>query len=126
MGSHSTGAVGRRAEQRAFDFLIAHNLRPVVRNFRSRGGEIDLIMLDSDCLTFVEVRFRSSTKFVRASHTVDDRKQRKIIRTAAMFVARNRQYSAYTMRFDVVALEKSEDVKIDWIKDAFRPNDSTL
>ena len=126
MGYRNTGTVGHQAEQLAFDFLIDQNLRPVARNFHSRGGEIDLIMLDGNCLTFVEVRFRASALFTPASHTVDHHKQRKIIRTAAMYIARNRQFSMHTMRFDVVAIEGGENTAINWIRDAFRPNNSTL
>ena len=126
MGHPSTGVVGRQAEQLAFDYLIEQNLSPVARNFHCRGGEIDLIMLDSDCLTFVEVRYRASTSFTSAINTVDHHKQRKIVRTAAMYVARNHRFSTYTMRFDVVAIEGVEDPTIHWIKDAFRPNNSTL
>jgi len=95
----------------------------VTRNFRSRGGEIDLIMLDGDCLTFVEVRYRKSTRFSSPAPTVDHRKQRKILRTAAMFVANSQRYARHTMRFDVVAIAGDT---IEWIQDAFRPSDSTL
>ena len=83
MGQRPTGALGRRAEQAAFRFLLDHDLRPVARNFRSRGGEIDLIMLDADCLVFIEVRSRRSSDFADPALTVDRTKQRKIVRTAA-------------------------------------------
>ena len=83
-------------------------------------------MLDGNCLAFVEVRYRASTTFSAASHTVDHRKQQKLIRTAAMFVARNKRFGAATMRFDVVAIEGPDGDSVDWIKDAFRPNNSTL
>jgi putative endonuclease len=126
VGFQSTATVGRQAEQLAFDYQAEQNLSPVARNFHCRGGEIDLIMLDSDCLTFVEVRYRSSTSYMSASQTIDHHKQRKIIRTAAMFIARNHRFSTYTMRFDVVAIEGVENPTIRWIKDAFRPNNSTL
>lgn len=98
----------------------------MARNFRSRGGEIDLIMLDGRCLTFIEVRCRRSSAFTDPGHTVDYHKQRKIIRTAALFVARNRDYARHVMRFDVVAITGEDTPAIDWIRDAFRPNDSTL
>lgn len=126
MGRTATGVVGQRAEQAAFEWLRRRGLTPVARNFRSRGGEIDLIMLDGECLVFVEVRFRASPRFVAASHTVDDRKQRKIIRTAALFVARNRRFGMATMRFDVVAVIGDAYSQIEWIADAFRPGDSML
>ena len=126
MGYPNTGAVGRQAEQLAFDYLSEQKLSSVARNFHCRGGEIDLIMLDGDCLTFVEVRYRASSSFTPASHTVDRHKQRKIVQTAAMFVARNGRYSSCTMRFDVLAIEGTDTLTIHWIKDAFRPNNSTL
>ncbi len=126
MGRRATGPVGARAESAAFDYLIKQGLRPVARNFRCRGGEIDLIMIHDQCLAFVEVRFRSSANFAQPSHTVDRPKQRKLIRTAAMFYARNRAYASHVMRFDVVAIEGEDPPAIHWIRDAFRPDDSTL
>ena len=126
MGRPATGIVGRRADQLAYGHLIKQGLSLVARNFRCRGGEIDLIMLDGDCLTFIEVRYRASTAFTTASHTVDRHKQRKIIHTAAHFITKNRRYATFVMRFDVVAIEGSEATTIEWIADAFRPNDSTF
>ena len=126
MGRRTTGALGDRAEQLAHEFLLDQGLRPVARNFRSRGGEIDLIMLDQRCLTFIEVRYRRSSDFLEPFVTVDRHKQRKIIRSAAMFAARNHRLANLAMRFDVVALEGEDPPAITWIRDAFRPNDSTL
>jgi len=99
---------------------------PVARNFRHRGGEIDLVMLDGDCLVFVEVRCRSSAHFAAPEVTVDWRKQRKLIGTAARFVARNRRYANLAMRFDVIAIDGDRSPDVRWIADAFRPGDSTL
>ena len=126
MGKRDTGVVGRRAESLAFEYLRDHGLTPVARNFRSRGGEIDLIMLDGECLTFIEVRSRRSSQFANPSTTVDARKQRKLIGTAAMFVARHDRFADYTMRFDVVSIEGAAPPSIRWIRDAFRPDDSAL
>lgn len=125
-GRETTGAVGRRAEQKALRYLVAHGLRPVHRNFRTRGGEIDLVMNDHGCLVFVEVRFRQSADFAPVSHTVDSHKQRRIIRTAAVFLARNRRFADACVRFDIVTLEGRQGEQVDWIRDAFRPEDSSL
>lgn len=128
MGSRTTLARGQSAEQRAFEHLVDQGLNPVDRNFHCRGGEIDLIMLDQTCLVFVEVRYRASKHFGRAQDTVDRHKQRKIIRTAAFYISRNPDHGSRTMRFDVVAIEGDElaEEQLTWIKDAFRPNNSTL
>lgn len=126
MGFGAAGSLGDKAENRALRFLIREGLTPVTRNFRTRGGEIDLIMLHGDCLTFIEVRYRKSSQFSRPALTVDNRKQNKILRTAALFLAQKKRYAGHIMRFDIVAIEGGDEGSIEWIQDAFRPNDSML
>lgn len=96
----------------------------MARNFRRRGGEIDIVMLDGDTLVFVEVRYRRSAAFAQPGLTVDAHKQRKLVRTAALFAASRRRLANRVMRFDVVAIEAGEQVT--WIRDAFRPDDAAL
>ena len=116
--------VGETAEQTAFRYLIHAGLRPVARNFRTRRGEIDLVMLDQNCLVFVEVRYRTATSFVDARYTVDRRKQAKLVQAASMFIARRPAFHEHTCRFDVLAIDRRDDGdEIDWLKDAFRPGD---
>ncbi|MGI9234831.1 MAG: YraN family protein [Woeseiaceae bacterium] len=126
MGSRRTGTLGEQAERTALQFLVRNGLTLVMRNFRCRGGEVDLIMLDGECLAFVEVRSRTSAHFSAPELTVDSHKQRKLLRTAAMFISRRRRYALHTIRFDVVAITGHSDVDIRWIEDAFRPQDSSL
>ena len=83
-------------------------------------------MMDGRCLTFVEVRFRQSSSFSAPGPTVDRRKQAKLVRTAAMFAARNPRFADATMRFDVIAVEGDRGDAVCWYRDAFRPHDSTL
>ena len=105
---------------------MRRGLRHVERNFRRRGGEIDLVMLDGNCLVFVEVRYRKTTGFLTPAITVDSHKQRKILRTAALFLTTNTHFSNHTIRFDVVAISGDEQHRVNWVQDAFRPTDSTL
>jgi putative endonuclease len=92
-----------------------------MRNYRCRHGEVDLIMLDRDCLVFVEVRFRSDRSYTRAALTVDNRKQRKLARTAEMFLATRRSYAAHPARFDVIGVDRDADglTTVEWLQDAF-------
>ena len=128
MARPDTRTVGFDAERLADQFLQREGLTPITRNFRCRLGEIDLIMRDENCLVFVEVRYRSSNRFSRAGLTVDIHKQRKIIRTAALFLAKRAQFANSIVRFDIVAVDADEhdNKTIEWIKDAFRPADSRL
>jgi putative endonuclease len=116
------GTLGARAEQFAFRYLLSRGLRPVARNFRTRRGELDLVMRDGDCLAFIEIRCRGRNSFVDAGHTVDQRKQRKLISCARAFLARNPAYSDWTCRFDIVGVDRdsSDRVRLQWLRDAFR------
>lgn len=126
MGSATTGTLGANAERFARLYLQANGLRLLAQNFHRRGGEIDLIMMDGNELVFVEVRYRSSCRFTKPGLTIDIHKQRKLIRTAAMYLTRNPQLADCTMRFDVVAVVNSARPQCEWIRDAFRPEDSAL
>ena len=126
MGRGVTGAVGEHAERCALEYLRREGLRPIDRNFRCRGGELDLVMLHGHCLVFVEVRYRQSKRFSDPALTVDARKQRKLVRTAAVFLSRNARYARLATRFDVIALTGAGQPRIRWIRDAFRPEGSML
>lgn len=114
---------GDEAEELAFRKLERAGLEPVTRNFHCRHGEIDLVMLDGECLVFVEVRYRGSGSRVDAISTVDARKQRKFARTAAIYLARHPHYRHHSCRFDVLGVDRLPNGKatIRWIRDAFRP-----
>ena len=128
MCPESTTERGRRAEELAAQHLTAHGLKLLERNFRCRGAELDLVMLDGDVLVLVEVRSRRSTLFGGAAASVDQRKQRRLILAARALLAARPQYRRHPARFDVVALGPSESrgeshtagASLDWIRDAFR------
>ena len=61
--AESSKAIGDLAESLAARFLEQHGLKVLTRNFRCRGGEIDLICRNGKTLVFVEVRRRRSASF---------------------------------------------------------------
>ena len=128
MARADTRSVGAGAERAAERFLCRNGLTPLVRNFRCRFGEIDLIGEPRAARFLDPVRRRGPGSYSPAGVTVDRRKQQKLIRTAALFAARQPQYALCVMRFDVVAIDVDEhgEQTIEWIRDAFRPSDSRL
>jgi putative endonuclease len=113
---------GDRFEAYAADWLCERGQRLLQRNYRAKTGEIDLVMLERDCLVFVEVRARAHPGFGGAAATVDRRKQRRILRTAQAFLRENPVYGRLPCRFDVLAFEPPKspgDHDIHWIKGAF-------
>lgn len=128
MVRRTAGVVGARAEQLACQFLNGKGLTTITRNYRCRLGEIDLVMRHGDCLVFAEVRYRGGRRFTRAVLTVDMHKQRKLIRTAALFLSGRPQFANTPVRFDVVAIDADSrgHESIEWLRDAFRPRDAAL
>jgi putative endonuclease len=76
---------GAAAETLAAEFLEARGLAVVKRNYRCRGGEIDLIARDGTTLVFVGVRLRSSSAFGGARASVTAAKRRRIKFAAGFF-----------------------------------------
>jgi len=122
MTAPATIAIGDRWEKKALEHLSCSGLKLIGKNFRCRMGEIDLIMLDRDCLVFVEVRYRAANRFTTAAGSVDRHKQRRLARAAAAFLGRHRQYGEHAIRFDVVAFDAVPDGQctLQWLQDAFR------
>jgi putative endonuclease len=79
---------GRAAEDEACRFLTAQGLRILERNFRVRGGEIDIIALDGGALVFCEVRLRSRGDFGGALESIDRRKQARLAHAASCYLQR--------------------------------------
>ncbi len=100
--------------------LQRHGLKLLARNFRARGGEIDLIMQQADTLVFVEVRYRQSRNFGSPLETVTATKQRRLIIAAAHYL--QQQGVDPPCRFDVVGISGADQERIDWVRDAFRPS----
>ena len=109
---------GKDAEAFACRYLHAQGLQIVHRNYRTRRGEIDLVMQDKDSLVFVEVRYRRQSRFGSAAESVDRRKQSKLIACANHYIQTFPEISRQPCRFDVVSIG-GETNSIEWIRNAF-------
>jgi putative endonuclease len=109
---------GRAAENLARDHLQRHGLRLLTQNWRCRGGELDLVMLDGDTLVFVEVRYRKHVAWGGALESIDGRKRQRLILAAEQFLQRESRWSRHPCRFDVVALGPGGDAP-NWLRNAF-------
>ncbi len=77
---------GNAQESKAARYLRSQGLKLLCRDYRSRYGEIDLIMTDSNTLVFGEVRYRRSEYFGGALNSVTSIKQKKIRLIAAHYL----------------------------------------
>lgn len=81
------------------------NFRIIERNYRSFGGEIDIIAMDKDVIVFVEVRARKDAKSGSAAESIDIFKQRRICKTALSYIRRKRLSPDMPFRFDTITFD---------------------
>ena len=108
---------GQEAETRAAEYLAGRGLRVLERNFRVRGGEIDLICRDGASLVFVEVRQRSRSDFGGAGASITAAKRRRIVLAARHYLLGKVDCDC---RFDCVLIDGE---RLEWVKDAFAADD---
>lgn len=101
---------GRLAEMKAANFLRDKGYFLLEHSYKSRFGEIDLIMEYKNFIVFVEIKARGENSIALPREFVDYNKQKKIIATAQLYVSRFD--IKLQPRFDVVEVYLDENKKI--------------
>lgn len=99
------GEAGERIAER---HLRALGYGILERNFRCRGGEIDVVAQDGDVVVFVEVKERRSAAHGAGHEAVTAGKRQRIVRAAHVYAAA-RGLSEAPLRFDVVSIDPGPD-----------------
>ena len=109
---------GREAEDLALAFLRKNGLALVARNYRCKGGEIDLVMRDGGVIVFVEVRLRG--RLAEAAESISRTKRRRLALTGRNFLLREigPAGEALETRFDAALVDGEK--KIRWLRDTMR------
>lgn len=106
----------------AANFLIARGYRILERNFRCKGGEVDIIARDpgDKSLVFTEVKTRRGLSYGVPQLAVTPFKQRQISKATLTWLSKNRLHDS-NARFDVIAILLHTDGshQIEHIKNAF-------
>ena len=98
-------SLGRQGEIMAVRYLQEKGYKLLATNFRTRMGEIDVIVQDGQTLVFVEVKTRRSIRYGWPSEAVTRRKQHKIIVMAYLYLnSLHKNCYEIPIRFDVVEI----------------------
>ena len=117
MSSRQRGAWG---EKLAEEYLSEQGYYIVATGFRSRFGEIDLIVRNREYIVFVEVKLRKNAVFAQAREFVGKEKQRKLRKTADLWLVSHR--TRLQPRFDVIEIYAADELsrpEIIHIENAF-------
>jgi putative endonuclease len=109
--------LGNLGENIVADCLKKDGFKILIQNYKTRRGEIDIIVTKDELLCFVEVKTRNNNE-VSMYEIVTYTKQKRIIKAALDFLRHHRQYLQYVCRFDV-ALYNLQTKQISIIPNAF-------
>ena len=113
--TYETGIYG---EETAEEFLCReHGMKCLERRFRTKRGEIDLIMLDGDSVVFVEVKARLSGTEGSGLAAVNIRKQKRILNASLIYLMKMKWLNK-AVRYDLVEIYRG---KVLYVPNAFQP-----
>ncbi len=104
---------------KAGELLIADHLRQkgyviIDRNWRIKGGEIDLIATSPDgVIVFIEVKTRSSESFGHPLEAINSEKQSRLMRLALAWLLANKKWNN-PYRIDCAAVIMENPPRIDY------------
>lgn len=115
--------VGAWGESLAAEYLRKKHYKILATGYRSRFGEIDLVVFNKKYLVFVEVKLRKSASFAYAHEYVDRHKQDRLRTTAEIYLSENP--TSLQPRFDVVEIYAPDGIQTKrpefyHIEDAFQ------
>ena len=100
---------GNLAETKAYRFLCDNGFQVIERNYYSRFGEIDIIAIKDSTLCFVEVK--SGLDYELAIQNITPKKLSKILKTAEIYMSKNRLDLDY--RFDAIVVTPKQIFQIE-------------
>jgi len=109
---------GNYGEDLACSFLKKQGYKILERNFRIRGGEIDIVGKDGEILVFIEVKTRYSHEYGPPSESMTYWKIKALLKTAQFYVLKSK-WGERPYRLDFVSVDFSDDPqkpKVELIK----------
>lgn len=110
---------GKLGEDAVCKYLAERGYKIKARNYRIKGGEIDIVASNEDYLAFVEVKSRKHGSLVTGFEAVNKRKMSFIIKTAVDYCCKHPQ--VLQPRFDIaqVVIDGDKVLSIDYIFNAY-------
>ena len=106
--------LGKSGEALIAEYLMQKGYLIIDRNWRIKGGEIDLIASSPEgVMVFVEVKTRSSESFGHPLEAINSDKQERLMRLALAWLLANKKWSN-PYRIDCAAVIMGDPPKIDY------------
>lgn len=110
-----TKEFGQYGEDLATQYCRKHNFKILVRNYRCRYGEVDIIAQYDNVLHFIEVKNRSHD-LIPGRYAVNAGKQRHIRQVAKHYLVQHNLLNQSLISFDVIEIT---DGNLEFLENCF-------
>jgi putative endonuclease len=116
--------LGKKAEDLAAEYLVKNGYRILVRNFRFKKTEIDIISEKNNLIIVTEVKARSTDFFILPQEAVTKGKIKSIVTAANHFMEEFNKNQE--VRFDIISVlpDQKGNLIVEHIPDAFQAFDA--
>jgi len=116
--------LGKKAEDLAAEYLVKNGYRILVRNFRFKKTEIDIISEKDNLIIVTEVKARSTDFFILPQEAVTKGKIKSIVTAANHFMEEFNKNQE--VRFDIISVlpDQKGNLIVEHIPDAFQAFDA--
>ena len=115
----NTKITGNAGEEKAAQALLQEGYSIIERNYRTKGGEIDIIAYKNDIIAFVEVKTLPNGTSDMIQRELNYQKITRILKTSKRFLLNHRQYSNSYVRYDVIVIDMPGFERVYHIENAF-------
>lgn len=115
----NTRITGNAGEDMACEYLLENGYTIISRNWRTRTGEIDIIVEKAETVVFIEVKTLPNGTPDMLKRELNYQKLQRIVKTSKRFLQNNRQYSNSYVRFDVIIIGMPGLPQVYHIENAF-------
>lgn len=111
----NTTMIGSRAEEKVAEYLISKGHKIIVRNFKTKLYEIDIISIYRDRIYFTEVKYRKTDFAGGGLAAIDQKKQKKMRFAAECYLSLKKgSLDGYTPMLAVAEVAGEELEVLDW------------
>ncbi|KQS90032.1 YraN family protein [Chryseobacterium sp. Leaf394] len=116
--------LGKEAENLAAEYLLKNEYKILVRNFRFKKNEVDIIAEKDNLIVVVEVKARSTDFFILPQEAVTKGKIKSIVLASNHFMEEFNKNQE--VRFDIISVLPNQkgNLEIEHIPDAFQAFDA--
>ena len=114
MKKKNTTRIGGEAEKKVADYLENRGHKIIVRNYKTKLCEIDIISVLNEKIYFTEVKYRKNDYYGGGLNAITKEKLKKMNFAAQSFMKRRKEFEIYSPLLAVANVTDEDYIVTDW------------